>query len=63
MIVTKYRLDDGSRCLQDLDHRGNRKFRFPERIVRGHLNGFQSDLNLVDTDGSSSNVFRPQRSR
>ena len=56
--LTKYRLDDGLRCLRDLDHRRNRKFRCPVRIARGHLTSFQGDLNLVDTDDSSSNIAR-----
>ena len=53
-----YRLDDESRWLWDLDNRGNQKFRRPERIARGHLTGFQGELNPVVTDDSSSNVFR-----
>ena len=44
-----YRLDDGSSGQRDLDHCGNRKFRRPDRVVRGHLTSFQGDLNLVDT--------------
>ena len=63
MHTATYRLDNGSRCQQDLDHRGNRKFRHPECVAQGRLTGFQGDLNLVDTDNLSSNVFRPQLSR
>ena len=55
----KYRLDDESRWLQHLDHRGNRKFRHPERVVQGRLTSFQGDLNPVVTVlNSLSNVFR-----
>ena len=50
MFHAKYRLDDESRCLWDLDHRRNRRLEC--------LFCFQDDLNPVDTDDSSSNVFR-----
>ena len=36
-------------------------YRRPERAARGRLFGFQGDLNPVDTDDSSSNVFRLQQ--
>ena len=44
-----------SRCLRDLDHRGNRCFRCPERVYFG----FQGELNFVGTENLSSEVFRP----
>ena len=46
-----------SRCLRDLDHRGNWIFRRPER--EGVYFGFQGELNLVHTENTSSEVFRP----
>ena len=49
-----------SRCLRDLDLRGNRCFRHPERLARGRRYfGFQGELNLVGTENLSSEVFRP----
>ena len=45
------------RCPRDLDHRGNRCFRRPER--EGVYFGFQGDLNPVGTENLSSEVFRP----
>ena len=49
----KHRLDDGSRSLRDLFHRGNRwashsTYRRPEREARGRLHfGFQGEINPV----------------
>ena len=57
-MSNKYRLDNESRWIRDLDHRGNRKFWRPERVARGRLTGFQGDLIPVVTDDSLSNVFR-----
>ena len=48
-----------SRCLRDLDHRGNRCIDVPSVQREGVYFGFQGDLNLVDTENPSSKVFRP----
>ena len=48
-----------SRCLRDLDHRGNRCIDVPSAQREDVYFGLQGDLNLVDTENPSSKVFRP----
>ena len=49
-----------SRCLQDLDHLGNRNRR-PRAARSGRLYiGFRGDLNPVDTSNPSSNLYLVQ---
>ena len=57
--VNKYRLDDEWRCLRDLFHRGNRCIDVPSAKREGVYFGCQGEINPVDTDHSSSDVFRP----
>ena len=55
----KYRLDDGSRSLRDLFHRGNRCIDVPSAKREGVYFGFQGEINPVETDELSSKVFIP----
>ena len=54
-----YRLDDGSRSLRDLFHRGNRCIDVPSAKREGVYFGFQGEINPVETDELSSKVFIP----
>ena len=56
---TTYRLDDGSRSLRDLFHRGNRCIDVPSAKREGVYFGFQGEINPVETDELSSKVFIP----
>ena len=48
-----------SRCLQDLEHRGNRCIDVPSAQCEGIYFGFQGALNPIDIDDSLSSLFRP----
>ena len=53
----KYRLDDESRQLRDLERRGNRCINIPSAQREGVYFGFQGTLNPVVADDSSSKMF------
>ena len=46
-----------SRCLRDLDHLGNRNSRHSTVALGKSIHGFCGDLNPVDTENPSSNLY------